>query len=131
MVKKRLKTSRWDTADYLNTPGQIAGYLEAVLEDGDSSLITLALGHVARSKGMARVARRAGMGRESLYKALSKGGNPQFSTVLKVIEALGLQLRAVPKPSRSRPKKHPASASPKLATASIRAQARSAVRRSP
>src|SRR5882757_382518 len=71
----------------------IAHYLDAVFEDGDPALITAALGDVARAKGMSQVAQEAGLGRESLYKALSPEGNPEFGTVLKVIRALGLKLK--------------------------------------
>jgi probable addiction module antidote protein len=69
-------------------------YIEAALEDGDAAVIAAALGDVARARGMSDVARKAGLGRESLYKALSPGGNPEFSTVLRVLKALGLRLRA-------------------------------------
>jgi probable addiction module antidote protein len=69
-------------------------YIEAALEDGDAAVIAAALGDVARARGMSEVARKAGLGRESLYKALSPGGNPEFSTVLRVLKALGLRLRA-------------------------------------
>ena len=71
-------------------------YLEAALEEGDSALVAAALGDIARAKGMSQIARQAGLGRESLYKALSPGGNPEFATILKVIAALGLQLHATP-----------------------------------
>jgi probable addiction module antidote protein len=74
----------------------MAAYLEAALEDGDPTVVTAALGDIARAKGMTRVARKAGLGRESLYKALSPNGNPELATVLRVVEALGLKLRAVP-----------------------------------
>jgi len=70
----------------------MAAYLEAVLEDGDPALVAAALGDIARAKGMAMIARETGLGRESLYKALSPGGNPEFATVLKVVKALGLRL---------------------------------------
>jgi probable addiction module antidote protein len=69
-------------------------YLEAALEDGDAAVIAAALGDVARARGMTDVARKAGLGRESLYKALSPGGNPELSTILRVLKALGLRLRA-------------------------------------
>ncbi len=72
----------------------MAAYLEAAFEDGDSAVVTAALGDIARAKGMTRVARKAGLGRESLYKALSPNGNPEFATVLRVMEALGLKLHA-------------------------------------
>jgi probable addiction module antidote protein len=72
----------------------VVAYLEAVLEENDPRLITAALGDIARAKGMTQIAKKTGLGRESLYKALSAEGNPEFSTVLKVIAALGLQLHA-------------------------------------
>jgi probable addiction module antidote protein len=87
-----VKTIPWDTADHLETPEDIAAYLEAVFEDGDPELITHALGGVARSKGMTEIARRTGLGRQSLYKALSPDGHPEFATVLNVVRALGLKL---------------------------------------
>ena len=86
------KTIPWSTEDHLETPEDIAAYLEAVFEDGDTELITHALGAVARSKGMTEIARRSGLGRQSLYKALSPEGRPEFETVLKVVRALGLKL---------------------------------------
>jgi len=88
-----VKTVPWDSAAYLRTPQDAAGYLEAVFEDGDPALIAHALGVIARAKGMAQIARAAGLGRESLYKALSPDGNPEFATVLKVMRALGLKLK--------------------------------------
>jgi probable addiction module antidote protein len=90
----RTKTRRWDVVEHLKTETDMAAYLEAVLEDGDPMLITAALGDIARAKGMTELARATGLGRESLYKALSSEGNPEFATVLKVIRALGLRLRA-------------------------------------
>jgi probable addiction module antidote protein len=75
----------------------MAAYLEAALEDGDPRVVAAALGDIARAKGMTQVARDSGLGRESLYKALSPDGNPELATLLKVIAALGLQLRAAPK----------------------------------
>ena len=89
----KTKTKPWDAADYLNTKDDIALYLEAAFEDGDPALIVAALGDAARAKGMTKVAAEAGLGRESLYKALSPEGNPEFATVLKVMRALGLRLR--------------------------------------
>jgi probable addiction module antidote protein len=74
----------------------MAAYLEAALQEGDSVLIAAALGDIARAKGMSQIARDAGLGRESLYKALSAEGNPEFATIIKVIAALGLQLHASP-----------------------------------
>jgi probable addiction module antidote protein len=92
-ARAKIKTTRWDTADYLKSDRDIAHYLEAVFEDGDPALIAHALGVVARVKGMKQVAAASGLGRESLYKALSADGNPEFTTVLKVIQALGLKLK--------------------------------------
>ena len=89
-----LKTTRWDSAEHLRTEEDIAAYLDAVLEENDPALVTHALGVIARAKGMSQIARETGLGRESLYKALSSEGHPEFTTVLKVIKALGLQLHA-------------------------------------
>ena len=86
------KTIPWRTEDHLETVEDIAAYLEAVFEDGDPELIGHALGAVARSQGMTEIARRTGLGRQSLYKALSPEGRPEFATVLKVVRALGLKL---------------------------------------
>lgn len=89
-----LKTTRWDSAEYLQTEEDIAAYLDAVLGEDDPALVAHALGVIARAKGMSQVARETGLGRESLYKALSAEGNPEFSTVFKVIKALGLRMHA-------------------------------------
>jgi probable addiction module antidote protein len=85
-------TRPYDTAEYLKTDTDMAAYLEAALEDGDPALVAAALGDIARAKGMAQLARDTGLGRESLYKALSAEGNPEFATILKVVRALGLRL---------------------------------------
>jgi probable addiction module antidote protein len=82
--------------DHLKTEQDMAAYLEAALEDGDPALVAAALGDIARAKGMTQVAREAGLGRESLYKALSPDGNPELATVLRVVRALGLRLHASP-----------------------------------
>jgi probable addiction module antidote protein len=89
----KIKTTPWDAADYLKSDQDIANYLEAVFEDGDPVLVAAALGDVARAKGMSQIAQATGLGRESLYKALSPEGNPEFATVLKVVRALGLKLK--------------------------------------
>ena len=88
-----MKTILWDSAAYLKTNADIADYLEAVLEDGDPALVAHALGVIARAKGMTKIARATGLGRESLYKALSADGNPELATVLNVMRALGLKLK--------------------------------------
>ena len=92
----RTITTRYDVAEHLRTPDEMAAYLEACLEeaDGDAAFIAKALGDIARAKGMMQVAREAGLSRESLYKALSGKRNPSFETVLRVIKALGLKLHA-------------------------------------
>jgi probable addiction module antidote protein len=88
----------YDVAEHLRTPEEMAAYLEASIAecDGDASFVAKALGDIARAKGMATLARDTGLGRESLYKALSVDGNPQLSTVLKVAKALGLQFSVKP-----------------------------------
>jgi len=90
---RKIATKRWDPVEHLRTDEEIAAYLDAALEDGDSALIAAALGDVARAQGMAKIARKSGLGRESLYKALSAEGNPEFATVMKVIRSLGLKLQ--------------------------------------
>ncbi len=90
----KIQTRPWDAADYLESEEDVVLYLEAAFEDGDPGLIAAALGDIARAKGMTTVAAEAGLGRESLYKALSPDGNPEFATVLKVLRALGLRLHA-------------------------------------
>ncbi len=91
-------TTRYDVAEHLRTPEEMAAYLEACLEeaDGDAAFIAKALGDIARAKGMMQVARDAGLSRESLYKALSGDRSPGFDTILRVIEVLGLKLHAHP-----------------------------------
>ena len=88
----KLVTTPWDPADHLATEEDRAAYLEAALDEGDPALVAAALGDIARAKGMSQVAREAGLGRESLYKALSPSGNPEFATIMKVVSALGLRL---------------------------------------
>jgi len=89
-------TSRYDVAEHLRTPQEMAAYLEASMEEakGDAALIAKALGDIARAKGMSQVARDAGLSRESLYKALSGERSPDFETILKVVGALGLEFHA-------------------------------------
>jgi probable addiction module antidote protein len=93
---KKTVTTRYDVAEHLRTPNEMAAYLEACLQeaDGDAAFIAKALGDIARAKGMAQIARDTGLSRESLYKALSGQRSPGFDTILKVIEALGLRLHA-------------------------------------
>lgn len=93
-TKTKTKTIPWDPAEHLETDEDIAIYLEAALDEGDPALIAAVLGDIARAKGMSQLARDTGLGRESLYKALSSTGNPEFATVMKVVGALGLRLHA-------------------------------------
>ncbi|HEX2892123.1 addiction module antidote protein [Vineibacter terrae] len=90
------KTRSLDPAELLTSPEAIAVFLTDALETGDPAFVAAALGVVARAKGMTEMARETGVSRESLYRALSEGGNPEFATVLKVIKALGMQLQATP-----------------------------------
>jgi len=90
-----IETEPYDSARFLDSDEAIAGYMDEAFETGDPGFITQALGVVARARGMSQVARDAGMSRESLYRALSDKGNPEFGTVLRVARALGLKIRAV------------------------------------
>jgi probable addiction module antidote protein len=96
MAEKRVDTRIWDAAEHLETDEDIAAYLDAALEEGDAALVVAVLGDIARARGMTQLAREAGVGRESLYKALSATGNPEFATVMKVVRALGLRLQVQP-----------------------------------
>jgi len=93
-----VKLKKWDSAEHLKTDEDMALYFEACLEEAgsDAAFIAKALGTIARAKGMTQLAKETGLGRESLYKALSGEGNPSFSTILKVISALGIRLHAEP-----------------------------------
>lgn len=92
----KTKTTRYDVSEHLRTPKEMAAYLEACLEEahGDAAFIAKALGDIARAQGMSQVARDAGLTRERLYKALSGERSSDFSTILKVVNALGISLRA-------------------------------------
>ena len=95
------KTAPYDVAEFLETPEEMAAYLEACIQEsaGDAAFISKALGYIARAKGTTQVARESGLSRESLYKALSGDRSPSFDTILKVVSALGLQLSASVKES--------------------------------
>ncbi len=96
MAERRTKTTRYDVAEHLRTPEEMAAYLDACLAEAgdDEALLAKALGDIARAKGMTQVARDAGLSRESLYKALSGERSPSFGTILKVLRALGVRLHA-------------------------------------
>lgn len=90
------KTTEFDAAHYLDSEEMIAEYLNQALASGDSDLLLMAIGDVARAKGMTQIARDSGLGRESLYKALAAGAKPRFDTVFRVLMALGVQMHAQP-----------------------------------
>lgn len=93
-----LKLRKWDVVEKLKTDEDMALYLEAAMEEAgnDAAFIAKVLGDIARARGMTQLARDTGIGRESLYKALSGEGNPSFATILKVVHALGVKLHAAP-----------------------------------
>ena len=91
-MKKMQKLKTFDITRHLDSEEAMAEYLSQVLEDGDNAELIRALGHIAKAKGMATVAKDSGLGRESLYKALSEGSQPRFDTITKVINALGLKM---------------------------------------
>lgn len=88
-----MKTTKFDIADYLDSDEMIAEYLNAALEDGDENAIIIAIGNVAKAIGMTKIAEQTGLSRPSLYKALSEGSKPQFSTILRVLKAIGGNLQ--------------------------------------
>src|SRR6202795_4748822 len=88
------KTRRFDAADYLDTEERQVAYISVALESGDADFVRDALGLVARARGMSEIASKAGLNRESLYKALGEAGNPEFGTVMRIVRALGLTLSA-------------------------------------
>lgn len=93
MIGKKMRTAtKWDASEYLATENDMAAYLNAALEDGDTAVIAAALGDIARAKGMTQLSKETGITRDGLYKALSPAGNPSFDTVQKVVRAFGLKL---------------------------------------
>jgi probable addiction module antidote protein len=94
-----METSKFDIADYLDSNEMIAEYLNAVLEEGNDADIIIAIGHIAKAIGMTKIAEETGMSRPSLYKALSEGAKPQFSTIMKVLKAVGGQIQINPIPA--------------------------------
>lgn len=94
-----MKTTKFDVADYLDSNEMIAEYLNAILEDGDNEQLIIAIGNIAKSIGMTKIAEDTGMSRPSLYKALSEGAKPQFETVIKVLKAIGGQIKINPMPA--------------------------------
>ncbi len=86
-----IETTKWDAAEFLTGDEAIAAYLEAAFEDGDPKMIAVALGDIAKAKGMSAIAKEAGVTREALYKSLSDKGDPKLSTLIGVMKALGLR----------------------------------------
>ena len=103
---EELALTPFDAAEFLDSEESISAYLAALLEEGNPKAFAAGLGDVARARGMSQVARDAGVSRESLYRALSGEGNPEFGTILKVMRALGLKL--VTQPARTDPEDKPA-----------------------
>jgi probable addiction module antidote protein len=101
-----LKTTRWDASEFLDSDAAIAAYLNAAFEEGDPGFIAASIGNVAKAKGMSQIARETGLSRENLYRALGDGGNPELSTMTKVIRALGMRIQITPatpaRPTRRR-----------------------------
>ncbi len=91
----KITTKKWDTSEYLDSPEMIQEYLKVAFEDGDSEQLIIAIGNIAKAKGMTEIAKKTNLNRQNLYKALSPNGSPQFETVKKVIEALGCKLAIV------------------------------------
>ena len=91
-----METSKFDIADYLDNNEIIAEYLNSVLEEGNNSDVIVAIGHIAKSIGMTKIANETGLSRPSLYKALSEGAKPQFETIMKILRAIGGQIRINP-----------------------------------
>lgn len=96
-MNKKSALKAFDVADFLDSEANIAAYMNAVLDEAgdDPAFIAQSLGHIARARGMSRIAKQAGLSRESLYRALSGEGNPEFGTILKVFKALGLRLQTL------------------------------------
>jgi len=94
-----VETSKFDIADYLDSNEMIAEYLNTVLEEGDDTELITAIGHIAKAIGMTKIAEETGMSRPSLYKALSEGAKPQFTTIMKVLKAVGGQIHINPLPA--------------------------------
>lgn len=100
-----IKTTPYDSAEYLDSDEAIAAYLDEALESADPAHIAQALGVVARAKGMSEIARAAGVSREHLYRALKDTGNPELATIVRVLKALGLRLSAQPIAAEKRKRK--------------------------
>ena len=94
---EKIKTSKYDPAEYIETKEDVVAHLEGALEEGDMEFLLSVMGDIARSEGMSKVARELGVTREGLYKSLAPTGNPSFETVLRLLDLLGFRLKVEPK----------------------------------
>jgi len=90
------QTTKWDASEFLETEEDVAGYLSLAFEDGDPDMIALALGNVAKARGMSEIARKSGVSRESLYRSFKRGGDPKLTLLVGVMNSLGMKLTADP-----------------------------------
>lgn len=93
---RKIATSKFDISEYLASNEMVAAYLNSVMDEGNTSDLIIAIGHVAKASGMTKIAEETGMSRSSLYKALSDGAKPQFDTEMKVLKAIGGQITVSP-----------------------------------
>ena len=91
----KITTKKWDTSEHLDSPEMIQEYLKAAFEEGDSEQLIIALGNIAKAKGMTEIAKKTNLSRQNLYKALSAKGSPKYETIKKVVEALGYKLSII------------------------------------
>jgi len=98
---KKIKTKKWDPAEYIETKEDVIAHLEVVLEENDPELILSIVSDIARSKGMTKIAKEMKLSRKGLYKSLAPDGNPSFKTVFKLLDILGLQIKLTPKNSQT------------------------------
>lgn len=91
-----VKLKTWDASEHLDSEEMVFAYMNAAMEEGDPALFTAALGDIARARGMTEIAKKAGLSRESLYRALSSEGNPEFATIMRVMTAMGLRMAVAP-----------------------------------
>jgi probable addiction module antidote protein len=96
LKNRKMEKSKFDVADYLDSNEMIAEYLNVVLEEGGDAEIVVAIGNIAKAIGMTKIAEKTGLSRPSLYKALSEGAKPQFSTIMKVLKAIGGEVKVNP-----------------------------------
>ena len=99
-MKTKIKATRFDVSEYLDDEETIAEYLSQILEEDDIGLLYAAIGHIAKARGMSKIAADSGLGRESLYKALDEGSQPRFDTVMKVLKAMDIRMKFAPAKSK-------------------------------